>query len=476
MALATGYEKAMLRGHVDQISPHLISGWAVDDVSPDRPVDVSVFLDGRKVAQVTCSAPREDLRDKAGFGDGRHGFRLEPKPPLPAARPVRVTIRHAGSGRLLGGGDVILPAGSSARPADLNADLPSECLVLPSPGRPREVMELLSLYDSRVGLFNLLSQVDFSDRTLAQIGYAALGAMAAASAQPQTWDRAQARDAMNNLLLSPEFQHNILRLFLDAFPEKRRLLFVHIPKCAGSDLSSHLVTRYPSIPERLRAPQWTGKDALLSELAELVRRLRYSDSVFVRGHINLAEYLEQGLVRPCDRVFTILREPVEIAISQVNYILTRVSADAKAGAFQPDSQEWFRLLELDPAPEDVSDAFLRELGEQALREQKIVRPNSMCHWLGGGDAQTVLARLEAHGVEVTTTREYSRWLRERWGVESKTRQNESVKFLTLDGLRPEELAYLRGVCEEDAMLYESMERGTLLTGACSVRRGANLFE
>jgi hypothetical protein len=475
MMLATGqlthYEPPMMRGHVDLISPHLISGWAIDDACLDQPVDISIFADDRKLAQVTCSGLRTDLREKGGFGDGRHGFRYEPSPPLVSTSSVRVTVRHAVPGALLGGGDVMLPADTAVRPPDLNVDVPRGFLALPAPERPREMMELFGLYDGRTGLFNLLSQVDFTGRTPQQVHYSVFGALAGPVVDPVDWSPALARDALNDLLLSPAFQRNILRLFLDAFPEKRRLLFVHIPKCAGSDLSSHLVTRYPSVPERLRAALWTSKRELFEELSDIVRRLPFSNAIFVRGHINLADYLEQGLARPCDRLFTILRDPVEVAISQVNYILTRLKGDTAAGTFQPDTREWLRLLQTEMAPGEVSDTFLRQLGERALREPQIVRPDSMCHWLGDGDAKEVLARLDVHGVEVTNTREYGRWLRERWGINSRTRQNESLKFLTRDTLRSEDLAYLRGISEQDEKLYSAVEHHLLQTGACSVTGG-----
>ena len=51
----------MLRSHVDLISTACISGWAVDSARPDDPVDVSIFVDGRKLAQITCDQLREDL-------------------------------------------------------------------------------------------------------------------------------------------------------------------------------------------------------------------------------------------------------------------------------------------------------------------------------------------------------------------------------------------------------------------------------
>jgi hypothetical protein len=38
---------------------------------------------------------------------------------------------------------------------------------------------------------------------------------------------------------------------------------------------------------------------------------------------------------------------------------------------------------------------------KTLRTREIVIANPLCHWLGGGDAATVLERLAASGAEVT---------------------------------------------------------------------------
>jgi hypothetical protein len=459
----------MMRGHVDLIASSLVTGWAVDSTRPDEPVDICVFVDGRKLVQLTCDHPREDLSGLEGLGNGRHGFRYSPYPPLNGPMPKRVTVRHATTGRILGKGDVVLNADATAPPLDLGAELPPEFQSLPAPETPRQTFDLLSLYDRSQGLYNLLRQMDFAGRSARQLAYAALGGFVpAADKVPSVRQPEAARDALNELLLSRDFQQNILRLFLEAFPEKRRLLFVHIPKCAGSDLSHHLVGRYPSIWEQLRALHWTQKPLLFEALSDTVRRLHFSDTIFVRGHVNLADYLDQGLARRCDRLFTILRDPVDIAISQVNYILTRLKSDAAAGEFQPDSRAWQQLLDLDEKPGEFSDAFLCGLGERALRMREIVMANPMCHWLGGGDAAAVLWRLTVHEVEVTNTRLYSNWRRQRWGIEADTRQNESIKFLTRDSLGPEVLAYLRDISVEDAKLYRAVDQHLLRTEACAV--------
>jgi len=463
------YGVHMLRGHVDLIASTYIAGWAVDTARPDEPVDVSVFVDGLKLVQLTCDRPREDLIGRDGLGNGRHGFRYNPQPPLTGAVAKRVTVRHASNGKILGKGDVVLNAETGALPPDLGADLPAEFQRLPAPETPRQTLDLFSLYDRSQGLYNLLRQLDFAGRSARQLAYAALGGVVPAGGKrDQAWQPEAARDMLNDLLMSRDFQQNILRLFLEAFPEKRRLLFVHIPKCAGSDLSHHLASRYPSIAEQLRALHWTEKGLLFEALSDTVRRLHFSDTIFVRGHVNLGDYLEQGLVRPSDRLFTVLRDPVDIAISQVNYILTRLKSDAAAGEFQPDTRQWLPLLELEDVPDDLSDTFLCRLGEQALRKREIVMPNPMCHWLGGGAAAAVLARLAEHEVEVTNTLQYPHWRRQRWGIETDTRQNESIKFLTRQTVAADDLAYLRDISVEDAKLYRAVEQRLMRTGECAV--------
>jgi len=109
----------MFRGHVDLVGPTLVSGWAVDTDRPDETVEVSIFVDGRKLVQLACNSPREDLKGLAGLGNGMHGFRYNPYPPLSERMPQRVTVRHATSGALLGNGDVVLNAETATTPLDL---------------------------------------------------------------------------------------------------------------------------------------------------------------------------------------------------------------------------------------------------------------------------------------------------------------------------------------------------------------------
>jgi hypothetical protein len=72
----------MLVGHVDRIGPDLVSGWAAETENPDSVEEVIIYVDGKRAARIPCDRLREDLRDLRSYGDGRHGFRWEPSPPL----------------------------------------------------------------------------------------------------------------------------------------------------------------------------------------------------------------------------------------------------------------------------------------------------------------------------------------------------------------------------------------------------------
>src|SRR5271156_4806403 len=111
----------MIRGHVDLVLPDVIVGWAADDESLDTPVDISIFVNGSKLVQITCDRLRADLREQGRFGGGRHGFRYQLGPPLSRSEPVRVEIRHAVSGKTLGNGDVVLREGTASVSPDLRA-------------------------------------------------------------------------------------------------------------------------------------------------------------------------------------------------------------------------------------------------------------------------------------------------------------------------------------------------------------------
>jgi hypothetical protein len=98
----------MLTGYIEQISPMFVHGWAADTEQPDVVVDVAIYLDGRRIADVSCAHLRKDLRDLGIYGQGLHGFHYTFPSPLPEYGGNRVTVRIARTGAILPNADKAL--------------------------------------------------------------------------------------------------------------------------------------------------------------------------------------------------------------------------------------------------------------------------------------------------------------------------------------------------------------------------------
>jgi hypothetical protein len=453
----------MLRGHLDEVSYSHVAGWAADTSDPDGIVEVSIFVDGRKVVQTECNQYRPDLKEQ-GFGQGRHGFLYDFPVKLDEASSRRIAVRFAENGITLDNGEVVLSKGEVSPLPCLDEERARDLMRLPAPTSQRQLLEVLALMEPQYGIYQLLRRLDFADWTARHAHYAAFGTFVNLPSESASHSSSIATDYLNELLLSDEFQRSIIPSVLEAYAEKRRLLFVHIPKCAGSDLSKNLRTRFPSLDQRIMEPAWTSKDELFRQLREFIELTRFSDSVFLRGHIALNYYLENQLARPSDRLFSIMRDPIEIAISQANYVMTRIREDFQLQRLDRDTKDWFNILGIAAMPSELSDDFSARVCRNTWHNQQIVIPNSICHWLGGGDARTVVERLAEHYVEITDTDRYNQWLRDRWGITSVTRQNESIKFITEASLKPEDRDYLREISSEDLKLYGALQNGLRTAG------------
>ena len=172
-----------------------------------------------------------------------------------------------------------------------------------APRSPRDLIALFRLYDPAKGLQSILHWIDASGMTRHQVYGAAFGRFPEALATlaiPENYDPVI---DLRKALISAEFQERIAELLFGAFPEHRRAIFVHIPKCAGTDLNDSLTARYPTIHNHLAMPQVVTRPVLFETLANISLRLTLSDTIFVSGHVRLDHYLQTGLARPSDGTF-----------------------------------------------------------------------------------------------------------------------------------------------------------------------------
>ena len=99
----------MLGGRLDEASRTGVSGWARDTDYPDLPVSLLITIDDRLVERVIANSHRPDV-EQAGFGHGRHGFRVTFNPPLLPARSWLIRVCAEADGRDLEGSPMRLPA------------------------------------------------------------------------------------------------------------------------------------------------------------------------------------------------------------------------------------------------------------------------------------------------------------------------------------------------------------------------------
>lgn len=326
---------------------------------------------------------------------------------------------------------------------------------LPAPRSQREVLLLLAQYDPTQGLDALLERVDFSGYGPAEITQVLFDTPLASRRQAIAPARYDARAAFKVGLLSEHFRQNILSSFLTAFPELGRDVFVHVPKCAGTDLVMNVGQRQMPLPSVLESPGWLSDDEFLAVIGAHARALPFMKRIFVYGHTEFAEYLQRCGIRPDDRVFTIIRDPVVLMVSQANYAIGRLRQDPDGDA--PDTTPTRTHLGMSGGPSGISDHEMKDLVARALLHPAIAFANQACRHLSSStdlSFEAAIDKIIANNVEETTTEHYERWLRERWGIPSSARHNRSDQILTLHEARRLYASAMFDATGEDQKLFD----------------------
>jgi hypothetical protein len=329
---------------------------------------------------------------------------------------------------------------------------------LRAPRDPRSLFELFVTHDPAHGLEELLATLDVAGIEPRHIYHSILGRRPETLLATRKPEHYNARDHMRGALISPEFQRKIIPLMLNAYPEKQRLLFVHVPKCAGTDLRIGLSTRYPALDIGLGQPDWTSTQQLFAAIHEVALGLRFSDTILLHGHIRIAAAINAGMVRPTDRIITVIRDPVDIILSNINYIITRILDDQEAGNDAPDTQGWRRALSIDHLPPEMPEGVTARLFNTMLHHPATTVPNSICYWLGNGDVQSAIRRLVINDVEITDTQHYAAWMRGRWDVVRAVKANESRKFVTRAHIGADDFKFIESITADDREIFALLSK------------------
>jgi len=226
----------------------------------------------------------------------------------------------------------------------------------------------------------------------------------------------------------------------------------------------------------LEVESWVQKPDLFLALHDLMRAIPYYDRFFVYGHIPLSYYIDTVGIRAGDQVFSVIREPFELMLSQANYAVTRMRQDPLGEA--PDTREIMNMLGIERLPDPVSVGEMRELVRQSLSHPEIAQPNRACFYLGGEEKvqyEAAMTNVVMHDVELTTTERYRDWLQDRWGLSPQSRHNESDHWLAVGDITGDLADLLRERTAEDCKFFGVVSRVLDQTGTTSVL-GSDLAE
>ena len=339
--------------------------------------------------------------------------------------------------------------------------------IVPAPLNTRQMLLAFGMYDATKGLASLLNRLDLSEVTRRQVFFSVLGRPPDRAGLLSADPNFKGRQAIAAALNGEEFQTRIREIVLGALPEKRRLIFVHIPKCAGSDLLVTLRRQYPYLHHHLALPGTTTKDDLFAALHGLATGLPLSDSIAVSGHVPLRWYVERNLVRFEDDVFTTVRHPRDIIYSYISFVLTRMVTFQ--GKPRNDVKNWLGHVGMTEIESDPSAAYLVELGGRLLRARGVTAPNMICGNLGLGTAASAIEAMVLNDVEVTDTQRYSGWRSARFGFEPAARVNPSKPLFTPDNASVADRAFIDEMIGEDMVVYESIQQKLAASGGLSIR-------
>jgi hypothetical protein len=110
---------------------------------------------------------------------------------------------------------------------------------VPAPRNIRDTFQLLANSDGSADVRQLFVGLSWRSDFVYQIYEALLNRSPGSSAIIRAQSSLDPADLASNALQSAEFQNNIIEIILNAYPEKRRLFHIHVPKSAEPIYGTH---------------------------------------------------------------------------------------------------------------------------------------------------------------------------------------------------------------------------------------------
>jgi hypothetical protein len=333
----------------------------------------------------------------------------------------------------------------------------------------RDVLALFRFYRDATGLNGLIGDLDLTGVLPRQIYHAVHGRPPESIETALAESRHDIADILAAALRSGEFRRNFARNLLSVFPDRHRLLFMHMPHCPGAALSARLSLRHAALNTDILDDRLMSEAEFFRAVKDVVLEIEVSGTILVHGATSLRALESWHASRFEDDLFTILRDPVERAMAHVNTILDRLfSADAPAS---PQTRHWREVLDVAAPPDPTSPplAELQRLAAAIVTDRETFPFAPMVGFLGEGGLDQAAEAIVTRDIEVTDAARHAAWASARWGVTALEEAGAPPARLSFETLGAATQAVLRDFLAEDQRLYRWVETRLTETGRPSLR-------
>jgi hypothetical protein len=349
----------------------------------------------------------------------------------------------------------------------------------PVPYRPRHLFELFIAMGNTASFQGLHRSIDFKGADPLTITFAALGrwptpAEAAAFTEPY-----KAALHLMTLLRSAEFRAGLPRRICEAFPERKRLLFLSIPRSASAQVIATLDSKHPLIPLDLTHRRYNDTNLLAETLGQVLSRMNSSNALaMVQPHLRafanepdatltgpdpLAWFGGQPPSRPGDLIFAIFRDPAARALGQIN---AQIAAYRAGEANVPDGiHEAASVPRQNPNALRVPD--WRGIGRALIASGALLN-NPVCTALADGTEEGARAACRRVPVQLVPPQNYNIWARTAFDTIPSDPTPPAEPILRPEDLTPAEREMIDAATAEDRALHARLTARIAATGIPSV--------
>jgi hypothetical protein len=309
-------------------------------------------------------------------------------------------------------------------------------VVRPLPERPRDLLEIFSAMGGEASMISLLRSVDLRGATPGWLIFVALNrwpSMAELRAREAAYEP---RKHLTELMHSVEFRTLLAQRILSAYPEKIRLLYVRIPGSGGEHFLDTVQNMHPIFPDHVANPSPRLPPDFFRALGLMLSRFLSTRTVMLVQPRLPPYYMPPAAVpaeaaseeslpwtmtippyRTGDRLFTIVRDPQDIVLAQVNAVV-----DALRARTTPEPQAIKRL----PEPQAIRRWRMRlgELPDAAEAEawapvaRRVLAGfqgrDPICHALADGTLDAALDACAVTNMEIADASRYDEWITRTW--------------------------------------------------------------